>query len=73
VTRSAVVCSMLLFLGSTAYAHEEVVHHNPHPAESRKPHETTSRQPHAVTQHGKPNKPVHATGLHSKGAKVSKH
>ncbi len=73
MTRSAVVCSMLLFLGLMAYAHEEVIHHNPHPAESRKPHETISRQPHAATQHSKPNKPVHATGSHAKGPKVSKH
>ena len=64
---------MLLFLGSLAQAHVEVIHHNPHPAESRKPHETTSRQPHAVTQHGTPNKPVHATGSHPKGPKVAKH
>jgi len=73
VTRSAVVCSMLLFAGLMAYAHEEVTHRNPHPAESHKPHDTTSRQPHAVTQHGTPKKPVHATGSHPKGPKVAKH
>jgi hypothetical protein len=70
--RSAMVCSALLFFGLLGEAHDAVVPHQPHPAESRKPHDTVSRQPHPVASHAKPPKPPkHATAPHAKNPKSS--
>lgn len=71
--QSAIVCSLLLS-GLIAEAHEAVVRHHPHAAESRKPHETESRHPHAAASHPKPQKPSkHQTASHAKPQKVAKH
>lgn len=74
IRRVAVAFSMLIPFGLVAEAHEEVIHHQPHAAESHKPHEAPSRRPHAVASHQKPQKPVaHATALHAKPPKVPAH
>jgi hypothetical protein len=65
--RSAMACSALLFFGLLAEAHDAVVQHSPHPAESHKPHDTVSRQPHPAASHSKPPKPPkHAAAQHTK-------
>jgi hypothetical protein len=67
----------LAVAASTAGAtvtHLPVPHRHPHAAESRSPHAAEQRHPHDATKHAKPQKPPkHATALHQKPHKVSKH
>ncbi len=71
--RSAIACSALVLFGLNVDAHQAVVRHQPHVAESHKPHEALSRRPHAAVSHGKPQKPPKRQALHAKPPKVSKH
>jgi hypothetical protein len=72
--RSAAACSALMLFGLLAEAHEDVIRHRPHAAESRKPHEAESRRPHAAVSHPKPQKPPkHETAHNAKPPKVPKH
>jgi hypothetical protein len=64
----------LLFCALSGQAHEPVVRHHPHAAESRKPHEAISHHPHEAASHPKPQKaPKHQTGPRAKAPKVPKH
>jgi hypothetical protein len=66
--------SAFLLTSAVSQAHEPVVRHKPHAADSRKPHAAVSHNPHAAGSHPKPQKPPkHETGLHEKPPKVPKH
>jgi hypothetical protein len=73
--RSAVACAALILFALLAQAHEDVIHHRPHAAESRKPHEAESRRPHAAASHPKPKKPPKRETAHNnaKPHKAAKH
>jgi hypothetical protein len=66
--------SALLLCALGGQAHDAIVRHHPHSAESRKPHDATSRHPHEAASHPKPQKPPkHETAQHAKPPKVPKH
>lgn len=68
------VISALALAGMAASAHESVVKHRAHAAESHKPHDAIGRHPHEAASHPKPQKPPkHEAALHAKPPKVPKH
>jgi hypothetical protein len=73
--RPAILALSLLALGCfMAQAHQEVIRHKPHEAESRKAHDAVKRKPHEAASHPKAQKaPKHETAQHQKPTKVSKH
>jgi hypothetical protein len=68
-------CAALVLFGLRAEAHEDVIRHRPHAAESRKPHEAESRRPHVAASHPKAQKPPKRETAHNKAKphKAAKH
>lgn len=69
-----ILIAALAFVSTCASAHEAVVKHHAHAAESRKPHDAIARHPHEASSHAKPQKPPkHPETIRAKAPKVPKH
>jgi hypothetical protein len=65
--------ALTVLCGPLAEAHDVVIRHSPHAAESHKPHDASLHQPHATVAHAKPAKPPKHETAHGKAPKVTKH